>query len=191
MDLKQKPALILIDIQKGMAGDDSHWGGKRNNPDAEANAAKLLRAWRDQKLPIFHVQHSSQDPNSKLHQSHPGFELQDFAKPIEGEPLVIKHVNSAFIGTDLKKQLDQQNVHTLVIVGLTTNHCVSTTTRMAGNLGFKTILVSDATAAYDRIGINGEAYSAETIHLTALANLKDEFAEIETTENLLKILCVR
>lgn len=189
MSLKEKrPALVLIDIQNGMAGDDAHWGGKRNNPDAEQQAARILAQWRALELPVFHVQHSSKDPNSMLHRSHPGFALQEITRPVKGEPLIVKEVNSAFIETDLKEQLDKEGIHTLVIVGLTTNHCVSTTTRMAGNFGYDTFLISDATATYDRIGINGETYDAETIHLTALANLKDEFATILTTDSLLDSL---
>ncbi len=76
--------------------------------------------------------------------------------PLEKEPIITKEVNSAFIGTNLKEQLDKLNIHTLVIVGITTNHCVSTTTRMAGNFGYETYLISDATATFDRIGIKGE-----------------------------------
>ena len=189
MSLKEKkPALVLIDIQKGMAGDDPHWGGKRNNPDAEQKAAQILEQWRRLQLPVFHVQHSSKNPNSKLHPSQPGFALQEITKPLGNEPLIVKEVNSAFIETDLQEQLDKEGINTLVIVGLTTNHCVSTTTRMAGNFGYVTFLISDATATYDRIGINGETYDAETIHLTALANLKDEFATILTTDTLLASL---
>lgn len=94
-------------------------------------------------------------------------------------------MNSAFIGTDLKQQLDKSNIDTLVIIGITTNHCVSTTTRMAGNFGYKTYLISDATAAFDRIGINGEKYDSETIHLTTLANLNEEFATVWNSKSLM------
>lgn len=178
-----KPALLLIDIQKGF-DDIAYWGGQRNNPDAENKAAELLKVWRDNKLPIFHIQHCSTTPTSLLRESHPGNAFKDIVKPIAGEQIVKKNVNSAFIGTNLKDQLDRAKITKLVIVGLTTDHCVSTTTRMAGNLGFETFLVSDATATFNKKGINGESFSAELIHETALASLSNEFATIVTTASV-------
>lgn len=180
----KKPALLLVDIQKGFDEED-FWGGNRNNKDAEVKATEILAKWRSLELPVFHVIHSSQEPDSRLHKSHPGFEIKDEVKPIAGEPVIIKEVNSGFIGTDLKEQLDAQQINTLVIVGLTTNHCISTTTRMAGNLGYETILIADATATFDRVGINGEVFPSELIHQTTLANLKEEFAEILNTQELI------
>ena len=153
----QNTALLLIDLQKGF-DDEKFWGGNRNNKAAEEKCEKLLIIWRKLKLPIYHIIHSSQESDSKLHKSHPGFEIKDFAKPIGKEPLIIKEVNSAFIGTGLEKTLRDNDINKLVIAGLTTNHCISTTTRMAGNLGFDTLLVADATATFDRKGINGEVF---------------------------------
>lgn len=183
----QNTALIIIDVQKGF-NEENHWGGNRNNKDAETKIAQILEEWRTLKLPVFHIVHSSLDPNSKLHASHPGFEIKDEAKPITGEPVITKNVNSAFIGTDLKERLDNLGIHKLVIVGLTTNHCVSTTTRMAGNLGFDVYLISDATATFDRIGINGESYDSELVHQISLASLHNEFAQVIDTEELLELV---
>ncbi len=151
--VEKNTALILIDLQKGWEQTE-HWGGNRNNPDAEKIALELLETWRDKKLPVFHIIHSSKDPNSALHESKPGFQMLDAFQPLENEPLIIKHVNSGFIGTDLQERLESQQINTLVIAGLTTNHCVSTTTRMAGNFGFEVYLVTDASATFDRKGLN-------------------------------------
>lgn len=185
--VEKNPALLLIDLQKGM-DEEAHWGGNRNNKDAELKIVQLLARWRELNLPVIHVQHSSKDPASKLHASHPGFALKEEMQPIAGEPLIVKNVNSAFIGTNLKSYLEENQLKTLVIVGLTTNHCISTTARMAGNYGFETFLISDATATFDRIGIHGEHYSAEMIHLTTLANLQEEFVEVRSTKSILKAL---
>jgi nicotinamidase-related amidase len=179
------PALLLIDIQKGFE-DVAYWGGQRNNVDAEKNAGRLLHAWRSASLPVFHVQHCSRNPRSPLRESHKGNAFQDVVKPQPGEPVIKKHVNSAFIGTDLQQQLDHLKISQLVVAGLTTDHCISTTVRMAGNLGYDTHLVSDATATFNKRAIDGTNYPAEIIHDTALASLREEFATIVTTQWLLE-----
>ena len=175
------PALILIDIQKGFENVE-YWGGRRNNPDAELRASELLRFWRVNGFPIFHVQHCSTIPTSPLHETHAGNQFNDLVAPREGEPIIKKNVNSAFIGTDLQAQLDHARITTLVIAGLTTDHCISTTTRMAGNLGYETFLVAAATATFNKKGINGQIFPAELIHQTALASLDKEFATVITTD---------
>lgn len=182
-----RPALILIDIQKGF-DNLAYWGGERNNPMAEENAARLLQRWREKGLPVFHIQHCSPNPASLLNTSNKGNEFKDMVTPMAGEPVIKKQVNSAFIGTDLKEQLDNAGITQLVIVGLTTDHCVSTTTRMAGNFGYDTYLVADATATFNKKGVEGQAYTAELIHETALASLNEEFATIVHTADLLEII---
>ncbi|MEO0866859.1 MAG: cysteine hydrolase family protein [Cyanobacteria bacterium J06642_11] len=182
MYLPQNSVLLVIDVQKGF--DQPSWGS-RNNPEAESNIEQLLTVWRDQNRPVYHVQHVSVEPQSPLRPNQDGCEFKACAQPWPDEPIIQKQVNSAFIGTDLKAQLDQQGHSTLVIVGLTTNHCVSTTTRMAGNFGYTTYVVADATATFDRVGHNGKHYSAEDIHNIALASLHGEFATVVQTADLL------
>jgi nicotinamidase-related amidase len=184
---QDQPALILVDIQKGF-DDIAYWGGQRNNPAAEDNAGRLLAFWRRHALPVFHVKHCSSNPNSLLAETNPGNEFKDQVAPKDEEPVIKKNVNSAFIGTHLKQHLDDAGIKKVVIVGLTTDHCVSTTTRMAGNFGFDTFIVSDATATFCKKGMEGQVYSAELIHATALASLNEEFATVVTTEQLLSEL---
>lgn len=120
-----------------------------------------------------------------LRPDRPGNAFQDVVAPQASEPIFQKTVNSAFIGTDLETYLRERAINTLVVVGLTTNHCVSTTVRMAGNLGFTTFVVADATATFDRVGPDGTLYKAAQVHAISLASLHDEFATVVTTETLL------
>ena len=182
-----RPALILVDIQKGF-GNIEYWGGQRNNADAELRASELLELWRHYDLPVFHVQHCSSIPTSLLHETHSGNQFNELVIPIKGEPVIKKNVNSAFIGTDLQALLDKAKITTVVIAGLTTDHCVSTTTRMAGNLGYETFLIADATATFNKKGIEGQYFPAELIHQTALASLDKEFATVITSDNIKQII---
>ena len=176
-------ALLIVDVQQGLK--DPKWG-PRNNPEAEENIGRLLAHWRASGRPIIHIQHCSTEPDSPLRPDRPGNAFQDVVAPQAGEPIFQKTVNSAFIGTDLEAYLRQREIATLVVVGLTTNHCVSTTVRMAGNLGFTTYVVSDATATFDRAGPDGTVYKAAQVHDISLASLHGEFATVVATETLLK-----
>lgn len=183
--LPRNAALLIIDVQKGF--DDPAWGA-RNNHEAEVRIATILRAWRDLGGPVIHIHHRSISLEGRFREASDGILPKPQCQPIVGESVYQKVVNSAFIGTTLEGDLRSQGIDTVVIVGLTTNHCVSTTTRMAANLGFRTILVSDATAAFSAKGINGEERAAEDVHATALSDLNEEFAEIWTAKHLLACL---
>ena len=177
------PALILIDIQKAF-DDVAAYGGARNNPAAENNCSLLLTHWRKKGWPLFHIKHCSMQPGSLLTEGYPGNSFKDEVMPLPGEPVIKKHVNSAFIGTDLKERLDASGIKTVVITGLTTEHCVSTTTRMASNYGYKTFLVTDATVSFPKRGANGVLYPASLVHDLSLATLSEEFATLIATDDI-------
>ena len=185
--IKKNPALLLVDIQKAFLEKD-YPGLIRNNEHAEFICGKILKKWRTLDLPIIHVRHSSTNPESKLHNSRLGFEFNDYVTPLETEMVLTKEVNSAFIGTNLENILIKSHIDTLVIVGMTTNHCISTTVRMSGNLGFDTYLISDSTACYNTKGMNGEIIPCNTIYNSALASLQEEFATVIDSKELFDIL---
>lgn len=183
----QPTTLLVVDLQQGF--DAPVWG-RRNNPHLEQRASALLRVWRGTGRPVVHVRHMSTDPSSPLRPGQPGNAFKPETAPVAGEAVIEKRVNSAFIGTSLDADLRRAGCRGLVIVGLTTNHCISTTARMAGNLGFATWVVSDATATFDRVGPDGLEHRAEQVHAMALSDLHGEFATIVDTTAMVAALLV-
>ncbi len=181
-ELPRDAVLMIIDMQRAI--DHPSWG-RRNNPALEANVAALLARWRRDGRPIIHIQHLSREPNSTYRPGQPGVEFKPEAMPQPGETVVVKHTNSAFIGTDLEERLRRAGRETLVITGVITNNSVEATVRMAGNLGFDAIVVSDGTATVDRVDYNGKPHPAEDIHAMSLANLEGEYARIMSTADIL------
>ncbi|MEM0135160.1 MAG: cysteine hydrolase family protein [Thermoplasmatales archaeon] len=172
--------LVIIDVQK--AWRDPRFG-KRNNPNAEAVISRLIGEFRKKGRKIIHVRHDSLNPESVFREGKETFEFMDGVRPIEGELVITKHVNSAFIGTDLESHLRKMGNPQVFYAGLVTDHCVSTTVRMSGNLGFKSYVIEDACATYDRKDSKGKVIPAEEVHRTNLASIDGEFAKvIESTD---------
>jgi nicotinamidase-related amidase len=200
----QQTGLLLIDIQQGFS-HPTHWGRLRSTPNFETNIEKLLHAFRQANSPIFHVCHHSPFEASPLHPSKPTAEFMPYAAPRISEPIFIKSTNSPFIETNLKQAIQESGVRRLVIVGLMTAHCVSTTVRMAANLdvvehGYgipdveqtlkgRIVVAKDATATFD-INLGGKTYDAETVHDIHLGTLKDEFCDLEYTDEVVRRLAV-
>jgi nicotinamidase-related amidase len=160
--LPHNTALLVIDVRRGCDGSATVSAG-RNNPGMEANIRRLEDAWRASRRPVIRVQHEARWPGAPPHYS-------------------------AFVGTNLEGELIRRGIGTLVLTGLATDRCVSTTARLAANFGFTTYVVSDATATFDRLGPRGRWHPADDVHAVALAELNGEFALIVDTESVLTAL---
>jgi nicotinamidase-related amidase len=182
--LPNNTVLLLIDLQKAI--DDPSWG-VRNNPQAEQNVARLLSHWRAKGMPVIHVRHVSRDPNSTYRDGQPGVAFKDAAQPIGSEVVVTKHVCTAFVGTDLEPKIRAMGAEDVAIAGVITNNSVESTARMCGDLGFRTIVVSDATFTFGRMDFSGQFRSADEVHAMSLANLDGEYAGICTTDQILEM----
>lgn len=174
--------LLPIDLQKAI--DTPSWG-VRNNLDAETRIAELLAFWRAHQLPLLHVKHMSTDPTSTYRPGQIGNDFKPVAQPRPEEEILEKQTNSAFIGTDLEARLHGRDITEIVIIGVITNNSVEATARMAGNLGFRTAVISDATFTFGKNDYNGVFRTAEEVHALSLANMDGEYAEIYTTADLL------
>jgi nicotinamidase-related amidase len=183
--LSTNSALLVIDVQKAI--DHPSWG-RRNNLQAEENISRLLSAWRESEKPIIHIRHVSRESESTYRPGQEGCEFKPEAQPAKGEIVLTKNTNSAFIGTDLEAVLHRERIATLVICGVITNNSVETTARMAGNLGYDTYVVSDATATFDKVDFAGHHRAAEEVHAMSLANLQGEYATVLSTEEIMNLL---
>lgn len=182
MNLDLDHAVLLpIDMQRAFNGPS--WP-RRWNSDAEANGLALVDAWRKMGRPIIHVRHDSATPGSSL---APGSEGNNFLPgygPADGEPLVSKSVNSAFIGTDLDLRLRRLGARHVVVFGISTDMCVSTTIRTGANMGWDMILVPDACDCFDLPDGKGGTIRAEDIQAAHVATLAFEFCRTMSTAEL-------
>ena len=178
-------ALLLIDVQQ--AWDEPFWGA-RNNPEAEGNLALLAGAFRRNGLGVVHIQHDSRDPDSPLFPGEPGHAFKADTAPLEGELVFHQAGHNAFNGTDLETHLRGLGIDRLVLAGFTTNRCVSSTARMACDLGFKTVVAGDACVAFELEDVDGNPISAQTLHEVGLTELHGEFAMVLPTQAILQLL---
>ena len=185
ISIPSNAVLIIIDVQKAI--DHPSWG-RRNNPQAESNIARLLARWRKTQRPIVHVRHFSDEPNSTYRPGQEGCDFKEIVLPAANEMVLDKQVNCAFIGTNLEKWLRSNSYKTLVVTGVITNNSVEATVRVAGNLGFETYVISDATATFDKFDLERKLHLAEEVHALSLANMHGEYASVVDTETMLGVL---
>lgn len=165
---------VLLPIDMQQAFDSPPWP-RRWNRDVDANGRALLAAWRSAGRPIVHVRHDSVQPGSTLAPGQPGSAFRPGFEPQPGEPIVSKSVNSAFIGTDLDLRLRRLGATSLVVFGISTDMCVSTTVRTGANMGWDMVLVPDACDCFDLPDGNGGTVPAEEVQRAHFATLAFEF----------------
>jgi nicotinamidase-related amidase len=184
-EIPKNAVLIPIDMQR--AFDSDPWP-RRWNEKLDENGLALLERWRASGRRIIHVRHDSVEPNSSLRPDAPGNALRPGFQPQPGEPLVTKSVNAAFIGTDLDLRLRRLGVDTVILFGISTDMCVSTSVRVGANMGYHVIVVEDACDCFDLPDGEGGTICARDIHRAHIATLRQEFATVASTADILAAL---
>ena len=185
----KETGLLLIDVQQGVNVLE-HWGGptgRRNNPGCDDEIGSLIKAFRREGLKLFYTQHDSREAASPLKLSLPTGEWLPGLEPAEGDVVVRKDVNSAFVGTDMELRLRQHGVSRLVVCGYFTNFCVETSVRMAGNMGYDTYLAHEACATTNRVGLDGTDHDPQIVHDLAVASMHGEFCTALGTTDLVAL----
>jgi len=174
---------VLLPIDMQQAFDAPPWP-RRWNDKVDSNGLALLEAWRAAGRPIIHVRHDSVQAGSSLAPGTPGNAFRPGFEPLDGEQLVTKSVNSAFIGTDLDLRLRRLGAKHIVTFGISTDMCVSTTVRTGANMGWDMVLVPDACDCFDLPDGSGGAVPAEEVQRAHVATLAFEFASVMNTAEL-------
>jgi nicotinamidase-related amidase len=175
-------ALVIVDIQ-----NDYFPGGTmplEGSPEAAANAAKLLAAFRAKGLPVVHVQHLSTRPGATFFlPDTQGAEIHEAVAPAAGEKKIVKHTPSSFRGTDLQEHLKSVGADQLVIAGMMTHMCIDSTVRAAFDLGYACTLAHDACATRALV-LNGKTIPAAQVHESFLAGINGLFAKLATSDEI-------
>ena len=106
------------------------------------------------------------------------------AAPVSGEAVVEKALPNAFAGTNLQEVLEGFGRKQLVLAGFMTHMCVSSTARAALDLGYRTAVVSDASATRHLPAPGGGTIAAADLHAAELAALADRFSIVCRTADL-------
>ncbi len=168
-----KTALALVDIQYFYFPGNK--GALVNPEQASANAALILKQFRETGRTIVHIRHHASQ----------GADIHADVAPLEHEKVITKyHVNS-FLETDLLVFLQQNEIRQLVICGMMTHMCVEAITRAASDLGFKCIVIEDACATRD-LKYNDRIIPAEQVHFTALSTIAYAYGRVMTTQQFLE-----
>jgi nicotinamidase-related amidase len=174
-----KTALLIIDIQ-----NDYFEGGAMALAEpgkASSNAARLLESFRQNNLPIIHIQHIANRPGASFFiQGTAGADIHDDVKPLQQEKVIVKHFPNSFRETGLLDHLRTNNITRLVICGMMTHMCVDATTRAAKDHGFDCVVIGDACATKD-LEVNGEHVNAAEVQKAFLAALNYFYSTVLTT----------
>lgn len=178
-------ALIVLDVQKAI--DDPRWDSK-NNPGYIDAIARLLAAFRSAGLPVIHVRHEEANPASTFYADGPGQPFKDEAAPLDGETVITKTVNCAFIGTDLEGHLRNRGITKLIFAGVVIHNSMDVSIRVAHCLGFDVYLPLDATTAIDVIDTNVKRFDAQTVFDLYAAVLASEYCQLTNSTDVIAAL---
>tara|TARA_R110000868_G_scaffold305561_2_gene566566 strand:- start:1224 stop:1805 length:582 start_codon:yes stop_codon:yes gene_type:complete len=175
-------ALIIIDIQ-----NDYFENGAMELVgalEASEKAKQLLSKFRNDNLPIIHIQHLASASGTFFLPNTVGQEIHKNVTPLSGEKLIVKNYPNSFRETELLDYLKSKSSTELVFVGMMTHMCIDATVRAAKDFEFECTLISDATATRD-LQINGKDVKAADVQNAFLAGLSSFYATVKTTEEYL------
>lgn len=170
-------ALVIIDMQMEMqhrieAGRDCV------NADAPTRITSLTQSFRQRGLPVIHVRHRDDNPESPFNADAAGYLPMPCAEHIDGEAVFEKRTSSAFASTDLAAHLHDKGITDLIVTGAVAGFCVNSTVRNGSDLGFIMTVVRDAVIGFD---LPAAGQTAKVIFDVTMAHLESDFARLVDT----------
>ena len=167
-------ALVIIDMQMEMQ-HRIEAGRNCVNTDAPAHIAALADEFRERGLPVIHIRHRDDDPNSPLHADAGGYSPMSCAEAVEGEVVFVKQTSSAFASTNLAAHCQGEGITDLVVTGAVAGFCVNSTVRNGADLGFDMTVIRDAVVGFD---LPSDGMTAQVIFDVTMAHLEADFARL-------------
>lgn len=184
-----KTALLLIDIQNDYF-PNGRMPLERSNETSQ-KAKEILQVYRNNKLPVFHIQHISTRPDA-VHflPCTKGVEFHEDVLPLKSETIIKKHYPNSFKDTSLLSQLNKHQITHLVIAGMSTHLCIDATVRAAYDLGFSCTVLYDACATKN-LEFNNIIIPAQNVHNAFLAALQNTYASIVSVKEATQVIGAR
>ncbi|MBR1217434.1 cysteine hydrolase [Bradyrhizobium sp. U87765 SZCCT0131] len=173
-------SLVLIDLQNEYLSGPIALPGASG---AVTGAARVLAAARRARAPVFHIAHKGK-AGGLFDREAPRGQIVSELTPQAGEAVIEKALPNSFAGTDLQTRLAATGRKDIVIVGLMTHMCVSSTARAALDLGFRVTIDAGSCATRALPDGRGGEIPADVVHEVALVELSDRFAVIVRDNNV-------
>jgi nicotinamidase-related amidase len=179
-----RTALLVIDFQ------NEYFDGKLPIPDGKralTNTLRLIEHADAAGMAVFHVQHVTPAGSPIFAEGSASGRIHADIAPAAHHQLVQKTSVSVFPTTDIDQRLKQKGIETLVIAGLMTHACVAGAARDAVPLGYRVIVVDDASATRDLDAGRGETVAYRDLHRAALVSIEDTFGDVMSTDAVLAL----
>ena len=142
--------LLVIDMQKGIVDEDLYAFDSFMD-----RTVRLIDAARKNNVEVIFVQHDA-GKGSGLSVGDDAFEIIDRIRPMQGEKVFVKTINSCFGNKDFKQYMKSQEDKRLMIVGLQTNYCIDATVKSAFERGYEVIIPEGTNSTFDNDYMTGE-----------------------------------
>lgn len=193
-------ALLCIDVQNyGLAPKDSNAENRRWSPffrrmreTVIPNLSNLQTVFRNNSIDVIHARIAcllEDGRDRSLVQKMPGWnnllmpkdteesQIVPELAPAPGEIVVSKTTDSALTGTNLRLVLGNMGIRNLIVTGIYTDQCVSSTVRSLADENFRVILVEDCCAA-----------GTDALHHHELEIINMIYCQVVTSEELVQIM---